>query len=217
MKQKPCKPPNAITSYRPISLLPIMSKLFEKLLLARMKEPIDERRIIPEHQFGFRNKHSTVEKINRVYNTIANALEEKKYCSAVFLDIQQAFDKVWHPGLLYKIKTYIPQYYLVLKSYLSNRKFQVRHGTELSPFFSIQSRVPQGSFLGPVLYTIYTADLPESHNTTVATFADDTAILSTHEDPDEASNILQIGLNSVQPPASSKRRPGKIPWNAPRP
>lgn len=180
MLPKPSKPPNEVGSYRPISLLPIMSKLFEKLLLARMKKQIEERNIIPEHQFGFRNQHSTVEQANRVYNTIANALEAGDFCSAVFLDIQQAFDKVWHPGLLYKIKQAIPKFYLLLRSYLKNRTFQVKRGTEVTDLYSIRSGVPQGSVLGPVLYTLFTADLPVRRNTFVATFADDTAIMATH-------------------------------------
>lgn len=198
MIPKPGKPPNSVTSYRPISLLPIMAKLFEKLLLKRMKNTITAQGTIPAHQFGFRPQHSTVEQVNRVYNVIANALEEKQYCSAVFLDIEQAFDKVWHAGLLYKIKTSLPQFYLLLKSYLHNRKFQVRYGMEYSELFPINSGVPQGSVLGPVLYTLFTSDLPEGQHTTTATFADDTAILSVHKDPDTASRTLQNELMNIE-------------------
>ena len=71
-----------------------MSKLFEKLLLVRLKTPVSEDKLILDHQFGFRNNHSTIEQVNRVYDVISNSIEEKKYCSAAFLDIQQAFDKV---------------------------------------------------------------------------------------------------------------------------
>lgn len=78
MIPKPGKPPNELTSYRPINLLPIISKLFEKLLLARMKSPITDDKLIPDHQFGFRNGHSTVEQTNRVFNVISNAIQEKK-------------------------------------------------------------------------------------------------------------------------------------------
>ena len=132
MIPKPGKPPNEVTSYRPISLLPIVSKLFEKLLPVRLQTPVSEDKLIPDHQFGFRNNHSIIERVNRVYNVISNSIEENKYCSAAFLDTQQAFDKVWHRGLLYKIKTNLPRYFLLFKSYLYNRRFYVRYGYDIS-------------------------------------------------------------------------------------
>lgn len=64
---------------------------------------IEERQLISNHQFGFRSKHATIEQIHRIANKITVAMQTKKYCSAAFLDISQAFDKVWHDGLLYKI------------------------------------------------------------------------------------------------------------------
>ena len=127
MLPKSGKPPNEVTSYRTISLLPIISKLFEKLLLVRLKTPVTEYKLIPDHQFGFRNNHSTIEQVNRVYSVISYLIQTKKYCSAAFLDFQQAFDKVWHPGLPYKIKTNLPRYFLLFKSFLYNRRFYVRH------------------------------------------------------------------------------------------
>ncbi|KAL4090127.1 hypothetical protein QTP88_025026 [Uroleucon formosanum] len=120
MLLKPRKPPEQVTSYRPISLLPSLSKLFEKLLLKRLKPIIEVKQLIPEHQFGFRSKHSTIEQVHRVTNIINKALEEKKYCCGVFLDIAQAFDKVWHKGLLIKLREQLPHTWCALiKSYLS--------------------------------------------------------------------------------------------------
>lgn len=115
-----------------------------------------------------------------------------------FLDIQQAFDKVWHSGLLYKIKCNIPHsYYLLLASYLSGRMFQVKEGSFTSSFHDISAGVPQGSILGPMLYTIYTADLPEVSGAIIATYADDTAILARNKDPVAASESLQRGLDQI--------------------
>jgi len=82
---KPGKPLEHVTSNKQISLLPSLSTLFEKLLLKRLK-PIEARQHIPEHQFGFWNKHSTIEQVHRVTNVINNALEEKKYCCEAFID-----------------------------------------------------------------------------------------------------------------------------------
>jgi hypothetical protein len=101
---EPGKLPNELTSYRPISLFPIVSKVLEKLLLKRFL-PIGEiNRLIPNYQFGFRQRHSRIEQTHRVVRKINEALENKQYCSAAFLDISQAFDKVWHTGLLYKLR-----------------------------------------------------------------------------------------------------------------
>jgi hypothetical protein len=117
----------------------------------------------------------------------------------VFLGVAQAFDKVWHGGLLYKIKKVLPgTYYMILKSYLTERHFQVKHNHDYSQCYQIQSGVPQGSVLGPLLYLIYTADLPTTNKTTVATFADDTAILAINDDPIIASENLQQHLNLLQ-------------------
>lgn len=85
--------------YRPISLLPIISKLFEKLLLKRLRSIIENKQLIPPRQFEFREEHSTIDQIHRITDTIEKSLEEKKICSAVFLDVAQAFDKIWHRGL----------------------------------------------------------------------------------------------------------------------
>lgn len=112
------------------------------------------------------------------------------------MDASQAFDKVWHTGILYKLKRVIPHnYYLILNSYLSDRYFSVKHNNELSNLHPIQSGVPQGSVLGPYLYLIYTADIPTTTSTEIAMFADDTAILSINENPDTATENLQFHLN----------------------
>lgn len=199
MVHKDGKPANEVGSYRPISLLPVLSKLFEKILLSRMLKVLAEDSIIPDHQFGFRQEHGTVEQVHRVVDHIRKALELKEYCSAAFLDIQQAFDKVWHKGLLSKIKTSLSHsFFGMLNSYLSNRIFQVKDGEYTSTFHDLQAGVPQGSVLGPVLYNIFTSDLPETPGVTTATFADDTAILSSNKDPTEASRSLQTGLDRIE-------------------
>lgn len=196
---KPGKPPEAVSSYRPISLLPVLSKLLENIILQRLKPIINERKLIPDHQFGFRQQHSTVEQVNRVYNIAREALEQKKYCTAAFLDISQAFDKVWHPGLLYKLKAQLPpSFYGILCSYLSERHFMVKINNEVTDLYAISSGVPQGSVLGPVLYTLFTADLPVSNDTYTATFADDTVIMAVHQNPIDASYRLQEHLNKIE-------------------
>lgn len=196
---KPGKNPTLPGSYRPISLLPIVSKIFEKLLLKRLLAILNENHIIPDHQFGFRNEHTTTEQIHRVVQKIQSSLQQKEYCAAAFLDISQAFDKVWHTGLLYKLKSILPYHmYLILRSYISDRKFMVKHNGECSKINDIKSGVPQGSVLGPVLYIIFTADLPTNAQSTTATFADDTVIMASSTNPKDASSMLQKSLNEIQ-------------------
>lgn len=189
---KPGKPPNETKSYRPISLLPIMSKLFEKLLLKRLKPIIENRKLIPNYQFGFREKHSTVDQVHRITDIIEKALEEKQICSTIFLDVAQAFDKVWHEGLIYKLRQLLPKKYVdILSSYLTDRLFRIKQDEEYSTLREIKAGVPQGSILGPILYLLYTSDLPQFQEITVATFADDTAIMAVGSNVGEATNKLQ--------------------------
>jgi hypothetical protein len=92
---KPGKPPNELTSYRPISFLPFASKVFENILLKRLLPMVENNGLIPNHQFGFRQKHYKIEQTHRIVRRMNKALENTKYCSAAFLDISQALDKVW--------------------------------------------------------------------------------------------------------------------------
>ena len=176
-----------------------LSKLFEKLLTNRLLPLLEDLKTLPDHQFGFRKQHSTIERIHRITHSISQTVEKKKYCSAVFLDIQQAFDKVWHEGLLYKLKKVLPHtYYSMLKSYLTNRQFMVKYADAITTTFPIEAGIPQDSVLGPLLFSIYTADLPISTGIIIATFADDTALLASHANPTIALSTLQQGLDSME-------------------
>jgi hypothetical protein len=136
---------------------------------------------------------------HRIVQRINEALERKQCCSAAFLDTTQAFDKAWHTGLLYKLKLSLPSnYFLILKSFLQNRHFLVKienKYTELSP---VNAGVPQGSGLGALLYLLFTTDLPISPETTSATFADDTAVTATDNDPAIASSKLQTNVLAIK-------------------
>lgn len=112
--------------------------------------------------------------------------------------MQQAFDRVWHKGLLCKVKKCLPHpFYGILDSYLTERTFQVIEGDSVSTLNDISAGVPQGSVLGPVLYNIYTSDLPQMQNVTTATYADDTAILAVSNNPVVATQKLQESLDAV--------------------
>jgi hypothetical protein len=131
------------------------------------------------------------------YRDNKSNFRKKQYCCAAFLDITKVFDKVWHTGLLFKIriKNLPHAYYKILESYLRDRLFQVKFKDEITILRKTEAGVLQGSALGPiVLYLIYTSDLPTSDNATAATFSG-TAILATHEDPAIASMELQVTIS----------------------
>jgi hypothetical protein len=153
---------------------------------------------IPHHQFGFHRTHSTVQQCHPITHTNLKAFNNKENCTSVFLDVSQAFDRVWQPGLLHKIKKHMPSFFPLLKSYLSNRQFRTRVKGEVSALFPINFGVPQGSVLGPMLYLLFTTDLPQAPNITIGTFADDTVILTCHNDILRASSCFQKYLNILQ-------------------
>jgi len=93
MLPNPGKPAHDVASYRPISLLPIPYKAFEKLHLKRLRSDVDLSHLIPGYEFGFRPGHSPIQHVHRIFNEIVTSLEERALCTAVFLDLAQAFDK----------------------------------------------------------------------------------------------------------------------------
>lgn len=178
MIPKPDKMRKDPNNYRPISLLPLFSKMFERLLLPKLL--IHLKPLIPDTQFGFRDTHSCPQQLHRVVDIILNAYEQNAVCMGLFLDTEKAFDKVWHEGLLHKLKPILPDtYFRIIQSYLTKRTFSVKCENAQSRSKEIQSGVPQGSVLAPLLYLIYTSDFPSSDQVTIAQFADDVAILST--------------------------------------
>ncbi|KAK2574776.1 hypothetical protein KPH14_013044, partial [Odynerus spinipes] len=144
--------------------------------------------------------------MHRLVNEILTAIEEKQYCTALFMDIEKAFDKVWHEGLLETTKTHFPrQIHNLIASYLSDRTFVVKINDTYSEIKDIKAGVPQGSVLGPVLYTLYTADIPTANKSKILTFADDTAVLATHPDPTVAVAILQDHVTKIEKWLAEKR------------
>jgi hypothetical protein len=121
------------------------------------------------------------------------------YCSCIFLDIEQAFDRVWHKGLLYKLKFFLhPTYFTLLNSYLTDRYFQVHFKSAYSNIANIRAGVSQGGILSPILYNVYASDQPTSPNTIVADYADDKLIISINESPIVASHNLQNHISLME-------------------
>ena len=122
------KPLSQASSYRPISLLRTLSKVAESIILKRLNNFIKESKTLPDFQHGFRHHHSTCHQLLRVAEHIADNLNKSKHTSMLLLDAKQAFDRVWHDGLIYKlIQLDCPHYLIgIIKSFLSDRTFRVR-------------------------------------------------------------------------------------------
>ncbi|GFV27857.1 RNA-directed DNA polymerase from mobile element jockey [Trichonephila clavipes] len=197
---KPGKDAKFATNYRPISLLSTIGKIFEKIILKRLKEHTDNHNLIPDFQHGFRSETSTNHQLLRLTNRVINGFNGGDTTGGAFLDVEKAFDRVWHDGLLYKmIKLNFPSYIIhLVNSYLSDRTFQVKILATLSRIGTVSAGSPQGSILSPLLYNIYTHDFPNTPTVDVCLFADDAAIIAQACNPDMVRRYLQQYLKKLQ-------------------
>ena len=167
-------------NYRPISLFSNIGKLIEKLLQKRLYSFLDQSKCLFESQFGFRPHHSANHDLITITEHIRSALDKNSFACGVFLDFQKAFDTVNHGILLSKLGYYSVRgiAHDLFKSYLTNREqHSVINGVS-SSVLSITHGVPQGSFLGLLLFLIYINDLNHVvKHSTVHHFADETNLL----------------------------------------
>ncbi|GFX02992.1 probable RNA-directed DNA polymerase from transposon BS [Trichonephila clavipes] len=167
-------------NYRPISLLSILSKAYEFVLLNRLNQHCIARNIIIPEQHGFVTQCSTVTQLLRVTELIHHGFQNNQATGMLFVDIAKAFDKIWHDGLLSKMMRlgFSDQLIKIIHSYLNSREFRVRVENSLSTPRPILSGVPQGSLLGPKLFNLYINDIPKAVGVHLAMYADDTAIFT---------------------------------------
>ncbi len=169
-------------NYRPISLLPVLSKVIEKITYNQLSLYFESNKLFSDSQYGFRPNHSTEQASLELTDRIISAMDNNDVPISIFLDLLKAFDTIDHAILLTKLEQYgvdgIPL--KLLKNYLTNRKQYVKLQEASSNLLPINTGVPQGSILGPLLFIIYINDFARaSAIVDFICYADDTTLFST--------------------------------------
>ena len=185
-----------MSNYRPISVLPVFSKILERIMHVRLVNYFEKYKILYDLQFGFRKGHSTQLALSYLINKLVSSYENNNYVLGLFLDFSKAFDMVNHDILLHKL-----EYYGVrgiglkwMKNYLNNRYQYVYYNGVKSEMGSISCGVPQGSILGPLLFLVYINDIANvTNDCQPILYADDTNMFVTGKDID----VMIARMNDV--------------------
>ena len=169
-----------LSNYRPISVLPICAKLFEKIIYKSLYKYFEDNNIFDINQSGFRSGDSCTNQLISITHEIIKHFDSNQPIETrgVFLDMSKAFDKVWHEGLIFKLQNYgiEGKLFSLIKSFLSGRYQRVILNGQTSNWKIVSAGVPQGSILGPLLFLIYINDISVGLKSTVKLFADDTSV-----------------------------------------
>ena len=187
------------SNYRPITLTPILCRTLERIIKKEIMKHIEENNILYKDQHGFVNRRSCLSNLLSTLEDITALYDQGYPVDEIFLDLRKAFDKVPHQRLLYKLKKLGLGGNILnwIESFLSARKQRVRVRRSYSQWTRVESGVPQGSVLGPILFILYINDLPDAIKSSCKIFADDTKLIKPVNNEDDAK-ALQQDLVSLQ-------------------
>ena len=195
------KDKQTVSNYRPISLLPLFAKIFERIVFKNLYNYLKSNNLITKNQSGFTPGDSGTNQLISLIHDIHKAFDDNRCLEvrSVYLDMSKAFDKVWHEGLLHKLRQNGLEGNILkfFESYLSNRKQRVVLNGKCSNWAPIHSGVPQGSVLGPLLFLIFINDLECGIKSQIKFFADDTSLYSVVSDPVTSAAELNHDLKII--------------------
>ena len=185
--------------YRPIALLPTLSKAAEAIIHNRLSSHFTDNNIITRKQAAYVKGDSTVQQLLYIVNLIRQSWTKGCITQGIFLDVSAAFDKCWHSGLLAKLKQVKIENscYTLYESYLSKRLQCTVVDGHKSKFKELKAGIPQGSKLGPLLWLLYVNDIVTDIKSEILLFADDTCCFASGRDPAETALILNRDLERL--------------------
>ena len=192
-------PKELSSNYSPISLLSCIGKIMDRLIYKHIYNNLISKNLIYEKQPGFLTGHSTVYQLIDIFHQICQGIDTKSYTCMIFCDISKAFDRVWHRGLLFKLKQNGINGRLIdwIENYLSDRTQKVFIASSMSNPKHTSAGVPQGSVLGPLFLQVYVNDIIDNLFSITRLFADDTSLAFTSSNLADLEGILNHDLQII--------------------
>ena len=190
---------NLTSNYRPISLLPSLSKVLKKLIKIRLLKFFDRHQVLYENQYGFTEKYRTLHALLDVTSETYNAIQRNHHTALMFIDLCKAFDTVSHKIVLQKLYHYGTRgsAHKLIESYLFSRYQFVSHNSTTSSSNAINIGVPQGSILGPLLFLIYINDLLDAIISKPCLFANDTCLILNNRSASALETACNLELHNL--------------------